>query len=70
VGNLFGAGKELSDDLTGVHHFLFNVLWVAIVVHVVAALVYLMFKRDNADQPDFVQSLIDGHVSFFSRYFL
>ena len=45
------AGKELSDVLTGVHHFLFNVLWVAIVVHVVAALVYPMFKRDNLITP-------------------
>ena len=45
------AGKGLSDVMTGVHHFLFNVLWVAIVVHIVAALAYLVFKRDNLITP-------------------
>jgi cytochrome b len=45
------AGKGLSDVITGVHYFLFNVLWVAIAVHIVAALAYLVFKRDNLITP-------------------
>jgi membrane protease YdiL (CAAX protease family) len=45
------VGKGLSDVITGVHHFLFNVLWVAIAVHIVAALAYLVFKRDNLITP-------------------
>jgi cytochrome b len=53
------AGKGLSDVLTGVHYFLFNVLWVAIAVHIVAALAYLMFKRDNLITP-----MITGVKSF------
>ena len=45
------AGKGLSDVITGVHYFLFNVLWVAIVVHIVGALAHLVFKRDNLITP-------------------
>ena len=45
------VGKGLGDVLTGVHHFLFNVLWVVVVVHIVAVLVYLVFKRDNLITP-------------------
>jgi len=45
------AGKGLSDVITGVHYFLFNVLWVVVVVHIVAVLAYLVFKRDNLITP-------------------
>ena len=45
------VGKGLSDVITSVHYFWFNALWVAIVVHIVAALAHLVFKRDNLITP-------------------
>ncbi len=41
------VGKEWSDTLTGLHHLLFNVILLAVCVHVAAALFYLIFKKEN-----------------------
>lgn len=47
-GPLFNfAGKELSDRLTSIHHLLFNVVVAAVVIHVAAALFYLLVKKEN-----------------------
>lgn len=48
TGPLFGyVSSGTSDRLTTVHQTLFDWLLVAIGLHVVAALAYLVFKRDN-----------------------
>ena len=47
-GPLFNlVGKEWSDTLTGIHHRLFNLILLAVGLHVAAALFYLIFKREN-----------------------
>ena len=47
-GPLFNlVGKEWSDTLTGYHHRLFNLILLAVALHVAAALFYLIFKREN-----------------------
>ena len=47
-GPLFNlVGKEWSDTLTGYHHLLFNGILVAVILHVCAALFYLVIKREN-----------------------
>jgi cytochrome b len=45
------VSKDVSDLLTRVHHFNFNVLLALVVVHVGAALFYLRVKRDNLILP-------------------
>lgn len=45
------VSKDLSDLLTRVHHFNFNVLLALVVLHVGAALFYLGVKRDNLILP-------------------
>ncbi|MFZ9905665.1 MAG: cytochrome b/b6 domain-containing protein [Steroidobacteraceae bacterium] len=52
TGPLFGyVTGETSDRLTTIHKQIFDVLWIAILVHVLAALFYLVFKRRNLIAP-------------------
>lgn len=47
-GPLFNlVGKEMSDTLTGLHVLLFNIILAAVCIHIVAALLYLLLKREN-----------------------
>ena len=39
--------KELSDTLTGLHHQLFNAILLAALLHIAAALFYLIVKHEN-----------------------
>jgi len=45
------VSKETSDLLTQVHEINFNVLLVLVALHVLAALFYLLVKRDNLILP-------------------
>jgi len=45
------AGKELSDTLTGYHYLLFDIILIAVGLHVAAALFYLVFKKENLIGP-------------------
>ncbi len=48
TGPLYGHVSDATSDwLTGWHHRLANVLWVAIGMHVAAVLAYLLIKKDN-----------------------
>ncbi|MFM7626626.1 MAG: cytochrome b/b6 domain-containing protein, partial [Gammaproteobacteria bacterium] len=52
TGPLFGyVSAETSDRLTGLHKRLFDVIVVAIVVHIAAALFYLWARRENLILP-------------------
>lgn len=52
TGPLFGyVSGELSDRLTTVHKQIFDVLWIAIAIHVAAALFYWLVKRRNLILP-------------------
>lgn len=52
TGPLFGyVTGEISDRLTTLHKQIFDVLWVAILIHVLAAFFYLVFKRRNLIAP-------------------
>ena len=52
AGPLYGyVSDELSDRLTGLHERLFDVLVIAIAVHVAAALFYLWARRENLIMP-------------------
>mgnify|MGYP001267072314 CR=1 FL=1 len=44
------AGKELSDRLTGIHHFTINVIYVLVAAHVAAILLHAI-KGDNLVRP-------------------
>ena len=51
-GPLFNlVGKEWSDTLTGYHHLLFNGILLAVIIHVSAAIFYLVVKRENLIGP-------------------
>jgi cytochrome b len=39
--------KELSDTLTGLHHLVFNGILLAALVHIAAAIFYLVIKKEN-----------------------
>jgi cytochrome b len=43
--------RHLSDQLTSLHKFSFNILLVAIALHLAAVLFHLVFKRDNLVGP-------------------
>ena len=47
------VSKELSDWLTTIHKYNFNVLLTLIVVHVSAVLYYLLYKSENLIKPMF-----------------
>lgn len=52
TGPLFGyVTSQLSDRLTTLHKQIFDVLWVAILIHVSAAIFYLIVKRRNLIVP-------------------
>lgn len=51
------VGEWVSDFLTGVHEFLFNVLFIVMVLHVLAMIVYKMILNN-----DLIQPMIDGHT--------
>jgi cytochrome b len=52
TGPLFGyVTGQLSDRLTTLHKQIFDVLWVAILIHVSAAIFYLIVKRRNLIVP-------------------
>lgn len=52
TGPLFGyVSDATSDRLTSLHHTFFNVLQIAVLLHVAAALVYLFVKKDNLIRP-------------------
>lgn len=54
TGPLFGyVTGEMSDRLTTLHKQIFEVLWVAILIHVLAAFFYLVVKRRNLILPMF-----------------
>ena len=54
TGPLFGyVSVALSDQLTTLHKQLFDVLWVAIALHVVAAVIYAWLLRQNLITPMF-----------------
>lgn len=47
-GPLFNlVGKDWSDRLTGIHQLLFNIILAAVIIHVVAVVLYLAVKREN-----------------------
>ncbi len=45
------VSKEASDDMTGYHHLLFNVILAVVALHILAALFYLFVKKDNLIRP-------------------
>lgn len=45
------AGYELSGTLTGLHHQLFDILLIVVVVHVVTVIAYMLFLRDDLILP-------------------
>ncbi|MEY3714149.1 MAG: hypothetical protein RL321_1769, partial [Pseudomonadota bacterium] len=52
TGPLFGyVTGETSDRLTTIHKQIFDILWIAILIHVLAAFFYLVFKRRNLIAP-------------------
>lgn len=51
------VGEWVSDFLTGVHEFLFNVLFIVMVLHVLAMMVYKMILNN-----DLIQPMIDGYT--------
>jgi cytochrome b len=54
TGPLYGyVSDERSDWFTGWHHWLANVLWVAIGLHVLVVVSHLLFMRDNLIGPMF-----------------
>ncbi len=54
TGPLFGyVTAEMSDRLTTLHKQIFDVLWIAILIHVLAAFFYLIVKRRNLIAPMF-----------------
>ena len=54
TGPLFGyVTGETSDRLTTLHKQIFDVLWIAILIHVLAAFFYLLVKRRNLIVPMF-----------------
>jgi cytochrome b len=54
TGPLFGyVTGETSDRLTTLHKQIFDVLWIAILIHVLAAFFYLLVKRRNLIAPMF-----------------
>ena len=54
TGPLFGyVTGEMSDRLTTLHKQIFDVLWIAILIHVLAAFFYLFVKRRNLIVPMF-----------------
>jgi cytochrome b len=54
TGPLFGyVTAATSDQLTTVHKRLFDVLWVVIVIHIIAAFLYLLLRKENLIAPMF-----------------
>jgi cytochrome b len=52
TGPLFGwISTSLSDSLTRIHHLVFHVLQAIVALHIIAALLYLFFRRDNLVLP-------------------
>ena len=52
TGPLFGyVTGETSDRLTTIHKQIFDILWIAILIHVLAAFFYLVVKRRNLIAP-------------------
>ena len=47
------VGSSLSGTLTGFHHQVFNVLLIAVIVHVATVIIYLIFLRDDLLLPMF-----------------
>jgi cytochrome b len=45
------VSKATSDTLTGLHHLLFDAIWLAAAAHIGAALFYLFIKRENLIRP-------------------
>ncbi|WPZ32463.1 cytochrome b/b6 domain-containing protein [Thalassobaculum sp. OXR-137] len=45
------VGSSLSGTLTGWHHWTFDILLIAVIVHVAAVIVYMVFLRDDLILP-------------------
>jgi cytochrome b len=45
------VGSSLSGTLTGLHHQIFDILLIAVIVHVVAVIVYMLFLGDDLILP-------------------
>lgn len=45
------VGSSLSGTLTGLHHQLFDILLIAVIVHVVTVIAYMIFLRDDLILP-------------------
>ncbi len=59
------VSKDTSDLLTQIHEISFNVLLVLVAVHVLAALFYLLFKRENLIVPMITGSKAVGDANAF-----